>query len=79
MLCLKCGHIYHANGTDICQRKCLLCQGVNPSIKDFYVGVKTLHFSGVKYFTMFLAVGWHKDNKNKPLSYKLERGFMLYR
>jgi hypothetical protein len=27
MECLNCGHIYHANGTDIWQRKCPLCQG----------------------------------------------------
>lgn len=27
MKCLKCGHTYKANGTDIFQRKCLNCQG----------------------------------------------------
>lgn len=27
MECLKCGYKYHANGTDIWQRKCPNCQG----------------------------------------------------
>lgn len=27
MECLKCGHKYYANGTDIWQRKCPVCQG----------------------------------------------------
>ena len=27
MECLKCGHTYYANGTDIWQRKCPKCQG----------------------------------------------------
>lgn len=27
MECLKCGHKYHANGSDIWQRKCPKCQG----------------------------------------------------
>jgi rubrerythrin len=30
MECLKCGHIYYANGTDIWQRKCPICQGGKP-------------------------------------------------
>jgi hypothetical protein len=30
MECLKCGHIYYANGTDIWQRKCPQCQGGRP-------------------------------------------------
>ena len=27
---LKCGHIYRANGSDIWQRKCPICQGGMP-------------------------------------------------
>lgn len=30
--CLKCGHEYGANGTDIFQRKCPKCQGGKPGI-----------------------------------------------
>ena len=32
MECLKCGHIYGANGTDIFQRKCPECGGAKPGI-----------------------------------------------
>lgn len=28
--CLKCGHKYYANGTDIWLRKCPKCQGGRP-------------------------------------------------
>lgn len=30
MECMKCGHKYYANGTDIWQRKCPKCQGGRP-------------------------------------------------
>ena len=30
MECLKCGHNYKANGTDIWERKCPACQGGKP-------------------------------------------------
>jgi hypothetical protein len=30
MECLKCGHRYYANGTDIWLRKCPKCQGGQP-------------------------------------------------
>lgn len=30
MECLKCGHTYYANGSDIWQRKCPMCQGGKP-------------------------------------------------
>lgn len=30
MECLNCGHKYHANGSDIFQRKCPKCQGGRP-------------------------------------------------
>ncbi len=30
--CLKCGHHYGANGSDIFQRKCPRCQGGAPGI-----------------------------------------------
>ena len=30
MECLRCGHKYYANGSDIWQRKCPKCQGGNP-------------------------------------------------
>lgn len=30
MECLKCNHIYKANGTDIFQRKCPQCHGGRP-------------------------------------------------
>lgn len=30
MECLNCNYIYHANGTDIFQRKCPRCQGGRP-------------------------------------------------
>ena len=30
MECLKCGHKYYANGSDIWQRKCPKCQGGRP-------------------------------------------------
>lgn len=30
MECLKCHYTYHANGTDIFQRKCPRCQGGRP-------------------------------------------------
>lgn len=30
MECLNCGHTYYANGSDIWQRKCPMCQGGKP-------------------------------------------------
>jgi hypothetical protein len=32
MVCQLCGHEYGANGSDVFQRKCPLCQGGEPGI-----------------------------------------------